>query len=518
MNTRKAKNREWRAAKRGEGREIANWSFQIANCKLNKELPDRMQARDSRPSPLAPHPLRHSPRPSRRGVSLLEVLISIGVLAIGLLSILMIIPLGQMTIAESVKADRAGACGRAVMRDIKVKRMLDFRSWWCGYITPTNNTVDELWGWAWYDSPVIVGGIPQIKRKWIPIADPYTPFVDPDDPTNTRIIQLTDLSEATGSFIIDPLGVSKGLSNIFYLPRGFEIGKAISPQFFTSPPPPTPLPILPRRSLSPTYLNNPDVLPRSPINGTAFNWPDDLALDMPENTVDRPFINSAYGLDNSRSLDYSYLLTVSPSIAEQRLPFPNRRMFDVTVVVFFKRNFDTTLDANSNLAGFPEGEWMADVRGISGLSAGAISPGGGTIALGAPWWQASGAPWTNRYAYRVKGTATQGQLPGNAVNYANSSVLDISNKLPFVREGQWIMLWDSASGRSAWYRVIGVNFPEILNTNNPPTLTLDGPDWIVSPDHETPGHRRRNRSLHFHRGIGLRSAVARNEMKKGAGG
>jgi hypothetical protein len=235
-------------------------------------------------------------------------------------------------------------------------------------------------------------------------------------------------------------------------------------------------------------------LVRSFINGTAFNWPDDLGLETTENTVDRPFINAAastnpaYRLDNMRSLDYSYLISVSPNSAEQSsqyalgqaLPLKNRRLFDVTVVVFFKRNFDLTLSSNNNLAGFPEGEWIADVRGISGLGAGAVSPGGGTIALGAPWWQPNTTAWTKNYAYRIKGNATAGQLPGNATNFDNSNILDITSSLPGVREGQWVMLWDSVYGRSAWYRVIGVNFPDTPTAANPATLTLDGPDWIVT--------------------------------------
>jgi hypothetical protein len=384
---------------------------------------------------------RLPPSPLRKGVSLLEVLISIGVLSVGLLSILMIIPLGQMTIAESIKADRAGACGRAVMRDIKVKRMLDYRSWWWGYINPTNNLpVTELWGWGWTDS---LAGPKQTKRDRVQIDDPVTGVYAP-------------YPDAIGSFVIDPLGISKGLPDIFYLyPASLRRGQPYSITLSVPPPPAsmTPLPILPRRSLSATYLNAGAA--RNPINGTAFIWPDDVAFDTPENGTERPFINSA-GLDNNRSWDYSYLLTVSPSSSEPGLPLIQRRLFDVTVVVFFQRNFNLSQNASTNLAGFPEGEWMSEVLDISGMGPNTVSPGGGTITLG--------------NAGRVKGNATNGQ-----------QLLPFSpSQLPGVRQNQWVMLWDSIYGRLAWYRVTGVNFPDTPTAANPATLTLDGPDWIVT--------------------------------------
>jgi hypothetical protein len=194
---------------------------------------------------------------------------------------------------------------------------------------------------------------------------------------------------------------------------------------------------------------------RLPIDGSAFIWPDDVSFDLPENPVERPTINQSVGLDNNRSWDYTYLLSVTPSGTEQVMQYapdqtmniPYRRLFDVTVVVFFQRNFNLTAD------GYPEGEWSADANFL-GMANGQISPGGGTIQL---------RPDT---AFRVKGSSTSGM----------QTKMILASETPAMRPNQCVMLWDWANGRSAWYRVVGINFEDPANA----TLTLDGPDWIVS--------------------------------------
>jgi hypothetical protein len=57
------------------------------------------------------------------------VLAAIGVLSIGLLGLAALLPVGRYTLSEAAKADRSGTCGRAAMRDIIVRRMLDSNNW-----------------------------------------------------------------------------------------------------------------------------------------------------------------------------------------------------------------------------------------------------------------------------------------------------------------------------------------------------------------------------------------------------
>ena len=135
----------------GKGRteENANCKMQIANCKLSAALHSPLStlhsagnfqfsifnfqsvARNPRPGrrALRSNPQSLIPNPSRSGLSLLEVLVSIGILTIGLVGLAMLIPAGKLQLVATNKSDRTGACGRAGMREVKVRRMLDATGW-----------------------------------------------------------------------------------------------------------------------------------------------------------------------------------------------------------------------------------------------------------------------------------------------------------------------------------------------------------------------------------------------------
>jgi hypothetical protein len=56
----------------------------------------------------------------------MEVLISVFVLSIGLLGLAALLPVGSYTILETIKAERAGDCGRAALRDVKVRQIVNW--------------------------------------------------------------------------------------------------------------------------------------------------------------------------------------------------------------------------------------------------------------------------------------------------------------------------------------------------------------------------------------------------------
>jgi hypothetical protein len=66
----------------------------------------------------------------RRGISLLEVLISMFVLLIGLVGVGAMIPAGRFEILQGVKLDYASMVGREAFRDLKVRGYLNPNNWY----------------------------------------------------------------------------------------------------------------------------------------------------------------------------------------------------------------------------------------------------------------------------------------------------------------------------------------------------------------------------------------------------
>lgn len=80
-----------------------------------------------------PRARRSGRRPTRkairRGLSLLEVLIAMGVLLIGLLGVGAMIPAGRIEIIQGVKLDYASMVGRSAYRDLKTRGFLNPNNW-----------------------------------------------------------------------------------------------------------------------------------------------------------------------------------------------------------------------------------------------------------------------------------------------------------------------------------------------------------------------------------------------------
>src|SRR3954470_437950 len=66
---------------------------------------------------------------ARRGLSLTEVLISMGILTVGLLSVASIFPVGSFYMQKAEISDKASAIAQSVMNDIMARGMLNPRSW-----------------------------------------------------------------------------------------------------------------------------------------------------------------------------------------------------------------------------------------------------------------------------------------------------------------------------------------------------------------------------------------------------
>src|SRR3954468_4839961 len=82
------------------------------------------------------------PRP-RRGLSLTEVLISMGILTVGLLSVASIFPVGSFYMQKAEISDKASAIAQSVMNEIMARGMLNPRSWYVMVPSPPETSASK---------------------------------------------------------------------------------------------------------------------------------------------------------------------------------------------------------------------------------------------------------------------------------------------------------------------------------------------------------------------------------------
>jgi hypothetical protein len=131
----------------------------------------------------------------RRGISLLEVLISMFVLLFGLMGVAAVFPVGNHYAAKGEQADRGTALAQAAMADLKTRGILSPQAWYYAshpvseaQIVPPNNS-------------------PPQPPSPSPVLRPA-----PASDFNVPLIQTS----ATGpgyAFVIDPMGAAHGLYN-----------------------------------------------------------------------------------------------------------------------------------------------------------------------------------------------------------------------------------------------------------------------------------------------------------------
>jgi len=258
-------------------------------------------------------------RPGRAGISLLEVLISIFVLAIGLLGVAAVIPIGRFQIVETAKADRCGACGRAALRDVKIRRMLDPTRW----VRVNNSTVatetTQLWGMSYAIDPLMIahnGGNGGIQ------GFPYSGGMGP-------VMERVTLR----------------LNN-----QNFQ--RAVFERIFTW-----------QDDLVIPVPDEPSERPRQMFfhdSGAGAAWP---PLPGDGAAAGNPMFRQSAG-------NYSWMVTVTPATNEMGLPVSEGHLYSVSVVVFYKRDFLFPPDAAE-----PAGERTVTVNFLGG------GWGGGDVLL-----------------------------------------------------------------------------------------------------------------------------------------
>jgi hypothetical protein len=362
---------------------------------------------------------------ARGGVTLLEILICIAILAFGLLGVVSLIPAGHFAVAETSKADRSTACAQAAKDQIHLRGMLD----------PAN--------WREHNGGVSIDPATGTNRL---IGADYTITPPTLIPPSTN-----------GTMVIDPLMLSQHESDpdYAYLETFPVFQGAIADE-------------LPRLTLNSSGVRMPVELAER-----IFYWEDDTIVTINDSDPDlRPRQNfrswdgglksaplpyraveddtapsgSCEPLLREGRGDYSWLLTVTPSSSELELPATEKKTFEVSTVVFHKRDF--TFDRSAPIPPERMAEVDPSFAGIAGA-------GASDIPLVAP------------------------------------ATLSTEKQLEYlkVKPNQWLMLVGDvqderfASGErdrvAKWYRVISID-DELTTTPSANTVrwvTVTGPEW-----------------------------------------
>lgn len=413
------------------------------------------------------------PMPSRRGITLLEVLISIGVVSVGVLGAATMLPMATYFQNEATNYDRGGALAQQAVHDLEVKSYLSPRRWI--FVNPSG------------------GGLVGIEG--LPLAG----------------------AASRAAFVIDPLGFAyaaqAGPAASFpsYFPAFPQsVGGAPpggGPYIYRAGitandywPPAATMPVAPPIPMTYSVADrmmrsNDDVL--FEYDPTALRamkrklgQPDDfdqrpLALNnLTANLTAASAANPALNMPSANSPDfageYSWIATVSrvPSDMGSGAVVADLHRFQVTVVVLANRDLTLWTGAGGITLEEPPSERQVYAmftqyggQSLSGLSAPAPFYGGGGLQLyvyepAAP--VAAGAPsrhWLENIKPNTYLMLTGWFYEYTAINYLTGTFTPDPNPYPQIK----------------WYRIVNVDDGPNQDPNNATrwyrNLTVTGGDW-----------------------------------------
>jgi hypothetical protein len=261
-------------------------------------------------SPLRiPHSALYPPFPTphsalRTAISLLEVLICIGIVAIGLLSVAALIPVGGVQVQKANVQERKATLGLNAFREFQIR----------GMDKPPN--VSRMTDGTYN---------PNTDCAWVAAAGPSSPLFT----MNTFVTPNRWTANFALPFAIDPLMVSIAGGTVDSFPAIAPAGS----------------PILKRLSLASTY--NATQPTYRALADAVFTAADDVVTNLPD---DRSQIGST-ALDSSNShRDYNgqftWLATITPTYLDGSSTDPSQmNQFTLSIVVFDRRMLTTPTPA-----------------------------------------------------------------------------------------------------------------------------------------------------------------------------
>jgi type II secretory pathway pseudopilin PulG len=397
-------------------------------------------------------------RRTNRAITLLEVLISIGVLAVGVMGAASLLPMATYYQNETTKYDRGGALAQQAVNDLQIKNYLSPRRWI--FIDPMNPNAGSV-------------------TSWLGIADLFSVTNVAGNPT---------VYNPLSAFVLDPLGFSYVAAQSPAVPfpcyfpafplQGGGLPPGGGPSIYRAGitandywPPAATLPVE-----SPIIMSFPvaDRMMRS-NDDLLFNTDQAVLLEQNPKNIDlRPTaipFGAAAGINPSGTNvpnfagDYSWIATVSrvPSdMVKGPAVAADLHRFQVSVVVLQKR--DLTLWAGGLTPEQPPPE-----RQVYAMF---TQYGGQTGAITAPF---AGGGGLQLYVYET-GTPTPGQPSRNWLdNIKANTYLMLSAQFQEAVSGTVVY------PQLAWYRIVNVDDGPNQDPNNSSrwyrNLTVTGSDW-----------------------------------------
>lgn len=316
--------------------QIAKYKMQIAGFESDSVLP-------------APCSLL-----SRRGLSLTEVLIAMGILTVGLLGVASIFPVASFYMQKGDIADRGSAIAQAAFNDAIARGTFDPRNWLMLQDAGSPALVGS------FTKPFAEGlrnqlasnasstALPLAKNQWLNRAYGSAYVIDPLG---------ADSSPMNPSNRLDPRQSRAAQTLPFNLTYGIPSVSSWWPWNY-SVSPTNGISYMPKWAMVRLTLSQPSPVPASQaiwpmttlVADKFFRSGDDLAIDVPT-ASDRPskVTMARFDVNNDGKLDamsreskgdYSWMATVVPQTVEARnaLAFdPSGFDYEVSIVVFYKR-------------------------------------------------------------------------------------------------------------------------------------------------------------------------------------
>src|SRR3954469_26064512 len=173
-----------------------NCGLRIADCGLKK----RENCKSGSPKSEI-----RNPKSKRRGLSLTEVLIAMGILTLGLLGVASVFPVGSFYMQKAEVADRGSAIAQSVMSDLMARGMLNPRSWYV--MVPMSRDPNSL------ASPN-AGFVSDGKYSTMPLSNLSGRFIRPFAATLDESLKANRsdppviAKQLRSAYVSDPLGMS----------------------------------------------------------------------------------------------------------------------------------------------------------------------------------------------------------------------------------------------------------------------------------------------------------------------